>query len=439
MRMRGGAAAPIPTQLSNGMTLINAPVESDTVCLCVVTRWGARDELPEESGHGRLVTSMFFSATAHRPTAQALFTETDGLGSVVGALAGSDYGLFTLTGRASHLARLTEILGDVLNNPAFAAEDLAVARKEWLDELDAVQRDPSRWVSCRILTTALDERSILSRANLPSRSVIAAATMADVRAMRGRMLDPARMAVIVAGGAQLSQAEAEEHLGTLRSGGAILRRVPAPWRMTQPAWIENIRPTPAGDIDQLHVAVAMPGMPENDPDQPAFDVLNAILSGGMSSRLFLNVRARKGLCYGIESRQLAFEDGGVFIISTSTDPDQGAQALAIAMRQVMDLAGEGRVASCAEVRRAVASLSYSIAQRAETALGQAGLHSTRWLLGRGLQSTAEAIAEVAAVTPEDVTRVAQRLVAGRQSARLVYDSPRAQGAELTAAVVGATL
>lgn len=175
------------------------------------------------------------------------------------------------------------------------------------------------------------------------------------------------------------------------------------------------RRKPAGSVhrlswsgEQCNVALAVPGLPRRHPDRRALDVLNAIVGGGMSSRLFQAVREERGLAYSVYSSHSAFSDDGVFSVAAGCQPERAPEVFDVITAELRRVRQEG--VSHEEIERAKGHLSGTIALSGEdtssrmVTLGRAEV-ATGELLGLD-----EALARVAAVTPAQVARVAAGLL-----------------------------
>ena len=433
-------SAPVPTQLSNGMTLIDAPLAgSNNVTVGLVIRRGERDELPSESGLSDFIGGLFFTQPTGGPDTDALLAEIEGMGASINFDVGVETTVFSISGRARDLPRLTAIMGRLATDAGMVPDDIETVRAEVLNAIDRSALSPDKWVADHLFAAAYAPGTAIARADLPDRKSIENATRDQLLAFREQLFNPANMAIVVSGGASLDAAEAQSQFGALKSVGTPRPRTTPEWNMSTPPWVGKVRPTAAGDRDKLNISAAIPGLPMGDPDKDALIVLNDVLGGGMSRRLMAEVRGRLGLAYNIDAGPVPMSDTGIFVMATSTQPNNGARALQAGFQQLRDLAGEGATVTPDELLMARRHSAFMLSQATQTAGDRAGYYASQWAAGRPLTPPAERAAALAKVTADDVTRVAKRLVANLPLARVAFVGPRDQGRELTNAITGAAV
>lgn len=140
-------SAPLVTTLPNGVEFVNMTTPGAMMgAITLVVRRGSRDEKRTETGLTQFVAELFFGATTHRPDREAVLEEIDALGASVKVKVSPESTVFQISGRASDLQKLAELLGDMVNNPAPSVEDVDSTRQEILNAIDTLQMDPESWV-----------------------------------------------------------------------------------------------------------------------------------------------------------------------------------------------------------------------------------------------------------------------------------------------------
>jgi predicted Zn-dependent peptidase len=420
---------PALTVLPNGVSLLNAPSVSRNVGVFLIVRAGSRDEAADTSGLAHYLEHMFFKGTSRRPTTLQISREIDRLGANTNAYTDTEEVAYYAEGPATALDDLTDIITDMLTRPLFAAEEVERERNVVLQELSARLADPDGWIWDRLGTVAFggDQPMAWSAAGFPA--VIE-------RASRDQLLDyhrsfyaPDSMCLCVAGGASISAGRAAELLADVPTAKPR-PRVPAVWGQGE-RYTCNVRPPTDQEEPQIRLVFAVPGIAATDEDRTALSVMNHILGGGMSSRLFHTVRERNGLCYSIFSHHEGFEDAGVFVISTGTRPKDARRATELSFAEFRALA-ETAVPED-ELSATKSAMIGRLLRSTETAISLARFFGGRWRARLPMETPDSRAAAISRVTAEQVQAVAQRIVAGIPDVRLAFVGPEDQGEELLAA------
>jgi predicted Zn-dependent peptidase len=417
---------PSLTVLPNGVSLLNAPSVSRNVGVFLIVRAGSRDETTDTSGLAHYLEHMFFKGTSRRPTTLQISREIDRLGANTNAYTDTEEVAYYAEGPATALDDLTDIISDMLTRPLFAAEEVDRERNVVLQELSARLADPEGWIWDRLGTVAFggDQPMSWSAAGFPA--VIEKASRDQLLDYHSSFYAPESMCLAIAGGASLTPERAAELLADVPHAKPR-PRVPAAWGQGE-HYTCNVRPPTDQEEPQIRMVFAVPGIPATDDDRLALSVMNHILGGGMSSRLFHTVRERNGLAYSIFSHHEGYDDTGVFVISTGTRPKDARRATELSFAEFRGLADT--IVPEDELSATKSAMIGRLLRSTETAISLARFFGGRWRARLPLEtpdSRAEAIKQV---TAEDVQRVAQRIVAGIDDVRLAFVGPEDQGAEL---------
>ncbi|HYA01409.1 MAG TPA: pitrilysin family protein [Candidatus Binatia bacterium] len=425
-------ATPVPlpepqvTTLSNGVTLLNAPSASRNVGVFLIVRAGSRDETAETAGLAHYLEHMFFKGTERRPTARQINREVDRLGAATNAYTDTEEVGYFAEGPATALHQLADIITDMLSRPLFAAEEVERERNVVLQELSARLADPDGWIFDRLGTVAFggDQPMSWSAAGLPR--VIEKATRDQLLGYHRSFYAPVSMCLVVAGGATLDPEKADRLLRDVPTAKPRPRE-PARWGQGD-RYTGNVRPVTESEEPQTKMAVALPGIPALDEERTALSLMSFILGGGMSSRLFHTVRERRGLAYAIFSFHEAFEDTGVFVISTGTRPRDAVKAVRLSFRELRRMAAQPVPA--AELAAAKSAMIGRLLRSTETAIASARFFGGRWRARLPLETPDQRADAIARVTAAEVQRVAERIAAGIDQVRVAFVGPEDQGEAL---------
>jgi len=412
--------------LDSGVTLLNAPMPSRNVGVMLIVRAGSRDETPRTAGLAHFLEHLFFKGTSRRPTAMEISREVDRLGAVTNAYTDTEEVAYYAEGPAASLDQLADIVTDMLSHPLFEAEEVERERNVVLQELAARLLRPQGWIGDRILSVAFGGEQPMSWSAAGYPSVVAQVQRDAIVDYHRSFYAPTAMALVVAGGAELSEERATELLRDIPT--ATQRpRIPAQWGQGE-RYVANVRPLSADEEAQVDMLLAFPGLPAHDDDRIPLSVMTHVLGGGMSSRLFHTVRERAGLAYRISAGHEPFDDTGLYSISTATRPDDAARAVELSVRELRRMAEEAVPA--AELEAAKASMVGRLLRGTETAGASSHWYASRWRAGLSLETPDSRAEAIEATTAEQVQRVAQRIVDGLGDVRLAFVGPRDQGEEL---------
>jgi len=359
---------------------------------------GSRDEEPAQGGISHFIEHMAFKGTARRD-ALAIARELDRLGGLANAFTSKEFTCFHARTLASHLPDITDILSDIFLNPAFAPAELERERQVILQEISSVEDTPDELVHVLFGQQYWPGHS-LGRPVLGSNQSVAGMSRADLQAYMAAGYAPQRLVVAAVG--DLEHERLLELMGPALSGlsarpGADGRRPPR----EQPGLAVVPRAS-----EQVHVAMGAPAPSAVDPDRFAAALLNVILGGNMSSRLFQEVREKRGLAYAVYSYLSSYSDCGLLGVYLGVAPGRSPEALAVVRAEMARLAAEP--VGDEELAHAKEHTKGSILLAAENPENRmARLARNEFNFGREV-TLEEVAAQVEAVQVADITRLAVR-------------------------------
>ena len=401
--MSAGGALPLARTetLPCGLRLVTetmAEVRSVAVGFWVGS--GSRDEPEEIAGASHFLEHLLFKGTATRSAVQ-IAEALDEVGGDCNAYTTKEYTAFYVRLLSEHLPLGLDIMSEIMWGPALSASDLEAERTVILDEILMHADEPSDLVVERCFT-ALFPAHPLGRDALGTATSVGRIGVSDVRGFFERYYRPANMVVSVAGDCDHDEvARAIEERFSGPTGGAAPERS-APQVQVEPLVVVT-RPT-----EQAHLALGIRCVSRFDNDRWAYSVLNHVLGGGMSSRLFQKVREQRGLAYSIGSERLAYEDTGSLCVMAGTAPDNADEVLSIVAGELEGLAAEGIT------QRELAVAKGNLRAEALIACEDSGARMARigssLLLHGDVKSVDEILSFIEQVDLDDVRRVAARLV-----------------------------
>ncbi len=388
------------SKLSNGLTVASDPMpglESAAVGIWVNT--GSRNEMPAQMGVSHMLEHMAFKGTATR-SARAIAEEIEAVGGILNAYTGREQTAFHARVLKDDVPLALDIIGDILTNPSFEQGELERERQVVLQELGQARDTPDDIVFDH-LQSAIFKDQPLGWPILGEEKTVngfSRPMLKDYMASQYRL----ESMTLVASGAVEHDAIlklAEEKCAGLNRG-AVPSTVPAHYAGGDFRAVE--------DLEQAHVAYAFPGLSNADADYFVAQIYATALGGGTSSRLFQEVREKRGLCYSVYAFSNGFQDSGFLGIYAGTGENEAAELSAVIAGEMEAMSGN---LTDSEVARARAQLKVSLLMgmerpgtRAEQIAGQL------FALGK-VQSAAEIVAQLDAIDVAAVKTYAARVVA----------------------------
>jgi len=357
---------------------------------------GSRHEGAEENGAAHFIEHMLFKGTERRTAAQ-LAMDMDAIGGQVNAYTTKEYTCFYARSLDAHLDRSLDILSDMLFCSRFAQEDVETERGVILEEIGMYEDAPEDLVAER-LAGAVYKGTPLARPILGRSATLSGMTGEWLRGWQRTHYRPGALVASLAG--SFTQAQADRLRGLL----AGLEPAPAA-PPVRPAAYRPAVTTRRKAIEQDHIVLAFPALSWLDGRRYQLALLNSLLGGGCSSRLFQEVREERGLCYTVYSYVADHEDTGLLGIYTATGPEQEASALDTVRRVVFELAEHGP--SQEELDRVREQAKANLLMGVESVQARMSRLATDALLYGRVRPLEELLAQYDAVTREHLRTLAQ--------------------------------
>ena len=389
-------------RLDNGVRLLQAQRDdSPSATALVMFGVGSRFETKEQSGIAHFAEHMFFKGTERRPTARDISVEIDGIGGDFNAFTGKEYTGYYVKCASEHLDLAVDVLSDMLLHSTFDPDEIGREKGVILEEM-AMYRDlPQRYVGT-VYDQLLFGDTPLGRDIIGTEDVIKGADQALFRSFTDRWYTANRTVVGLAGNisdsARRSVTERFLDIAPANDG----TRESIDWSQDGPRVRIHHK-----ESEQAHLllGVRAPGL--GDDDRYAIGVMNAVLGGGMSSRLFTEIRERRGLCYYVYSHHDAYTDAGSLVVAAGVDTKRIDLAITTILEELGKLAADGP--DDAEFVKAKNYLKVKFVLGIEDTRGLIMFGARREAVEQGYWEPAQALAAIDAVTIDDVRRVARLL------------------------------
>ena len=385
--------------LSNGLTVITEPMPAvRSVSIGIWLRTGSREETEAENGVTHFIEHMLFKGTRHR-TAEEIARAADAIGGHLDAFTAKECTSFSIKVLDEHLPRAFDILGDLLKNPLFRSEHISKERQVIQEEIKMVEDTPDDLVH-EIFTQTYWRGHALGRPILGTHQTVGHFGRQQLLGYFHHHYTPGNMLVAAAGHVEhgrVMELVAEE-FGDLAAGKPVKKSPP-------PVANPHIKHRRKKELEQVHVCIGAPAFPQTHERRfPAY-ILNSVLGGGMSSRLFQNIREKRGLAYSVFSNLSAFRDAGCLSVYAGTSKENARQVVELIIAELRRMKETPLPAE--ELQHAKDYLKGSLLLSLESTMSRmSNLARQEMYFGRYI-SLDEIAADVDAVTVEQVQAVAR--------------------------------
>ncbi|MFH8790555.1 M16 family metallopeptidase [Streptomyces roseoverticillatus] len=421
------------TTLPGGLRIVTETLPSvRSATFGIWANVGSRDETPALNGATHYLEHLLFKGTAKR-SALDISSAIDAVGGEMNAFTAKEYTCYYARVLDTDLPLAIDVVCDMLTGSLIDAADVDAERGVILEEIAMTEDDPGDCVHDLFAHTMLGDTP-LGRPVLGTVDTINALTRDQIARFYKKHYDPTRLVVAAAGNVDHAKVVRQVRAAFDRAG-ALNRTDATP--VDPRSGARTIRTAGRVEVlgrktEQAHVVLGMPGLARTDDRRWALGVLNTALGGGMSSRLFQEVREKRGLAYSVYSYTSGYADCGLFGVYAGCRPSQVHDVLKICRDELDKVASEGLPDE--EISRAVGQLAGS------TVLG---LEDTGALMNRigkselcwgDQMSVDDMLARISAVTPDEVREVARDVLGQRPSLSVIGPLKDKQAARLHEAV-----
>jgi predicted Zn-dependent peptidase len=393
--------APIAkTTLANGVRLVSQTMpHTRSVSMGVWVNVGARDESETESGLSHFIEHMIFKGTRQRSAFQ-IAKEFDAIGGHTNAFTTMEHTCYHAKVLDRQVETMVDILSDIFLNSVFDPSEVERERPVILQEIGMVEDSPDEYIHYLAGRNFWGDAP-LGRSILGTRDTISGFDAEAIRRFFHRLYQPERIVIAAAG--HIEHARLVDLVGpafaSVRPGNGFPERVAPSARC-----LVDIRPR---DLEQVHICLTAPGLPVVDPRRYGLSLLNTLLGGNMSSRLFQEVREKRGLAYAVYSFVSAHVDTGMFGVYLAVGPGQVQEAVGLVARELRQLTR--RPIDPAELKGAVEYTKGNLLLASESADNQMVRIAQNEIHFQDDISLDTVLQRIEAVLPEDLLQLADEL------------------------------
>jgi len=404
-------------KLKSGLTIVRLPMATvKSVTVLVLANTGSRYESPENQGIAHFFEHMVFKGTQAYPNAQELAAVVDGIGADFNAFTSKEYTGYYVRAASGHVELALDVVSDMLLTPKLDQADIDREKGVIVEELNMYVDSPQRHIDNVFDALMFATDPGLAHDIVGTKQTIKSFKSQDFKKFLADWYDLSNLVLVVAGDetvvsgdllkGQISAAfaktvtqarlkdTAERRERNLHQKSFGQERVKLVYRKTK----------------QASFVWGWPGLDRFHPDRYALAVLSTILGGNMSSRLFTEVREKRGLCYYVHTSEDAFNDVGVFGGGAGVDPVRAAEAIYVTLGEFLALANGEKTVSAAELQRAKEYIIGKTTLGLEDSESVAQYYGLRQLLKGKIETADETLAKIKAVNLDDLSRIAKQLI-----------------------------
>ena len=390
--------------LKNGLRVIVVPIAGvESATTLVMTGAGSRYEEKNNNGISHFLEHMAFKGTKNRPTAREISGLIDGIGAEFNAFTGKEYTGYYIKSATGHIGLCLDVISDMLKNLLLNPEEIEREKGVILEEINLYEDTPMRNIG-DIYETLLYGDVPLGWDTAGTKDVIKSITRDDFVKYMGSLYSAHNMTVVVAGNVHVEGMfmEIEKHFGDVAK---FETKKYLPVKESQNDIQVAIKHK---KTEQAHFALGVRTVgTEHEKDRYPLSILASILGGGMSSRLFYEVRERRGLSYYVKTSSDHYDGAGYLATYVGADPKRIDEAITVVIEEYAKVSQKGEITP-EELKKAKEYTKGHFVLELEDTRSAAILYATQEILEKEIYNPSEIMDMIEKVTLADVERVAKQ-------------------------------
>lgn len=390
--------------LQNGLRVLTIPMPSfESATVLVMVGAGSRYETQENNGISHFLEHMAFKGTEKRPSALEISTLIDGIGGEFQAFTGKEITGFYIKSSANHIDLSLNVLSDMLQNSLFNPDEINKERGVILEEINLYEDMPLRRIS-DLYERLLYGDTPMGWDTLGRKDVIKKIQRQDFIDYMSSLYSANNLTIVVAGGIKPEETmeKVDKYFGKMKVFG-IKEYEPVIEGQLKPQVYVRKKET-----EQIHIALGVRTIPNDSPDRYPLSVLSAILGGGMSSRLFHEVRETRGLAYYVRTSSDHYRDCGDLITTAGVDPARADEAVSVILEEYAKVKNPKYGIKHEELKKAKEYLKGHFILELEDSRSVAGFYASQELLEKNIDNPSEVVDKIEKITERDVLEVARK-------------------------------
>ncbi len=391
------------TTLPNGLRVVTIPLhDTQAVAVYVLTKVGSRYETRAINGVSHFIEHLMFKGTTRRPTTLDISKLLDGVGASYNAFTSKDCTGYYVKMNHEHTELALDVVSDMLQHSLFDPKEIERERGVIIEEIKMYDENPIMAIEDLFEGAVFGSHHPLGWNIAGPQSVIKQVSRAALLKYRDQYYHAGNMWVVVAG-------KLHPHINRqiLKYFKTVKRRPRTP--TFKPYRVASSAPVVVQhkELEQVQLGLGMRSYSYTDKRTPALQVLSVILGGNMSSRLFIQVRERRGLAYSVSSSPNPYEDSGCFMIHAGLEKGRLEEALKVIVAEMKKM--KTTKVGAVELQRAKEYIRGKTILGLEDSDSLASWYGRQSLFSKKVQSPEEVLAKIAKVTATEVQKIAKQL------------------------------
>lgn len=390
-------------KLKSGLTLITIPMDHlDSVTSLVAVGAGSRYETRKINGISHFLEHMFFKGSKKYPTAEIIANLVDGIGAINNAATSKEWTYYWIKSAAKHVELSTDILSSMLKDSLLDKVEIEREKGVIIEELRMYRDNPTRYIWDLYEQLQFGDQPLGWDIGGDEKTILGVSQPDFVKYVDS-LYSPENMVLVFAGKFPKDiDVLAEKYFSDLPKRSQFIAPGYVKQKQSKPRVNAFYKKT-----DQANLVLGVEGYDRNDDKKYAARVLSTILGEGMSSRLFIQVRERRGLAYHVSSDHETYKDTGMFVAYSGLKLEKVYEGLEVIKSEMEAVTSAGVTSD--ELKKAKEMIRGRIALRSESTNFMAEHWGTQFILDRELQSFDDYLKKIDAITESDVKAVAQEL------------------------------
>jgi len=392
------------TILPNGVRVLTIPMPSfESATVLVMVGAGSRYETKKNNGISHFLEHMAFKGTKKRPTALEISTLIDGIGGESNAFTSKEFTGYFVKSAVSHVELSMDVISDMLQNSLFDTAEIDKERGVIIEEMNLFEDTPMRKIG-DIYEKLLFGDTPMGWDIAGEKEIIQKITREDFISYLKSLYSGDNITVIVAGGIDPEKTVemVKKYFGGMEKFDTLkFKKLVVDQK--KPRVVLKKKTT-----EQVHIAIGVPTVSLSHKDKYPLSVLSAILGGGMSSRLFHEVREKRGLAYYVRTNSENYQDVGTLVSFAGIDAKRADEAVKVIVDEYKTIANPKNRISKTELKKAKEYLKGHLVLELEDSRSVAVYYGSQELLEDSIENPNDVLVNIDKVTAEDVERVAQK-------------------------------
>lgn len=395
--------------LKSGLKVITIPMEASSLTVMALSNTGSRYEIASQYGIAHFFEHIVFKGTNKYPQAQDLAETVDSVGANFNAFTGKEYTGYYVQVASRHFDLALDVVSDMLLTPRLRQEDIDREKGVIIEEMNMYADMPASDIGDRFEEMVFKGNG-LSHKIVGTKDTVMSITTQDFKDFLNTWYGLDNLVVVIAGDKTVvDKKETLSRVEEMFSKDGHRKSAPKHERLDD-IFSDERYALVNKKTEQSHFIFGWPGIERKSQDRYALGLFSAIIGGNMSSRLFSEVREKRGLCYYVRSEVSQFHEGGLLGGSAGVDPQRVEEAIKVSLNEFHELAHGSKPVTAKELARAKEYVSGKMILGLEDSESMAQFYGLKQLLHDKVETPEEVIENMRKVTLEEVQDLAKKLI-----------------------------